>query len=255
MSISVRNRGNVYLVALVLALVIGMAWGQSARACCWCGWGCWGGYGYGYGCGWYGGYGGYYGGGHYGGGYYGRGLGYGRHAWAYPSYGYNLAYAGYGYPGYGYSMSYPYYGYSYGYPSYANSYPSSTTSYPTVSGPAGTVSYSSAYAAPATGPAVTPSAETGSLTSEPALGIEAQPVVEPDGQRGMRVAKVDPGTAAAQAGLQPGDVIRSANGFMTEVPGNLAWIINNAASDNRLTMNVRSAKDGSARTIVATVRK
>ena len=46
---------------------------------------------------------------------------------------------------------------------------------------------------------------------------------------------------ADRAGLHQGDVIRSANGYLTEVPGNLAWIITNAAPKNILKMVVRTA--------------
>ena len=63
------------------------------------------------------------------------------------------------------------------------------------------------------------------------LGIDEQPVVDVDGVRGMKVSTVYPGTAAEKAGLKPGDVIRSINGYRTEQPGNLAWIIVNAAHD------------------------
>lgn len=71
----------------------------------------------------------------------------------------------------------------------------------------------------------------------------------------MQVAKVLPNTPAEKAGLQPGDIIRSANGYLTEVPGNLTWITENAAADQTLRLTVLSSKDGRERTITATVPK
>ena len=76
-------------------------------------------------------------------------------------------------------------------------------------------------------------------------------VVDVDGVRGMKVTRVYPGTAAEKAGLKPGDVIRSINGYRTEQPGNLAWIIVNAAPGKVLKINVRTAADGKEQTITA----
>ena len=70
----------------------------------------------------------------------------------------------------------------------------------------------------------------------------------------MKVSKVHPGTAAEKAGLKPGDVIRSINGYATAERGNLAWIVANAAPDDVLTMSVRTASDGKDRTITARLR-
>jgi S1-C subfamily serine protease len=83
------------------------------------------------------------------------------------------------------------------------------------------------------------------------LGITEQPVVDANGKRGMKVETVYPGTPAQQAGLKVGDVIQSVNGYMTETPGNLAWIIANATPDNVLKLNVRSASDGKVHLIAA----
>ena len=76
------------------------------------------------------------------------------------------------------------------------------------------------------------------------LGIDEEPVVLSDGRKGMKITNVYPGTAAEQAGLQAGDVLRSVNGYLTEQRGNLAWIIANATPNNTLKLNVRTAKDG-----------
>jgi len=86
------------------------------------------------------------------------------------------------------------------------------------------------------------------------LGIDEDPVVVTGGVKAMKVGKVYPATAAEQAGLQPGDVIRSVNGYLTEQRGNLAWIIANAAPNNELKLTVQSAKDGQTRVITATLR-
>jgi hypothetical protein len=81
------------------------------------------------------------------------------------------------------------------------------------------------------------------------LGLDEEPVVDVDGMRGIRVSRVYPGTAAEKAGLKPGDVIRSINGYRTEQPGNLAWIIANVAPDKVLKINVRNAVDAKVHTI------
>ncbi len=81
------------------------------------------------------------------------------------------------------------------------------------------------------------------------LGIDEEPVT--DGSKGMRVTNVYPGTAAEKAGLQPGDVIRSVNGYLTEQRGNLAWIIANATPSNQLNLNVQTARDGQNHQITA----
>jgi hypothetical protein len=83
------------------------------------------------------------------------------------------------------------------------------------------------------------------------LGIDEQPVAGADGVRGLRVTRVYPGTATARAGLQPGDIILSSNGYLTEQPGNLTWIIAHAAPDKVLKMKIRRAGDGTAHLITA----
>jgi len=81
------------------------------------------------------------------------------------------------------------------------------------------------------------------------LGIDEEPVVGPDGVRGVRVSNVYPATAAEKAGLQPGDVILSINGYRTERRGDLAWIVTNASPDKVLQMNVRKVGDGKVHTV------
>jgi hypothetical protein len=86
------------------------------------------------------------------------------------------------------------------------------------------------------------------------LGIDEEAAAEDQGVRGVKVSRVHPGTAAEKAGLKPGDVIRSINGYLTAERGNLAWIVANAAPDNVLKMSVRTASDGKDRTITARLR-
>jgi S1-C subfamily serine protease len=69
----------------------------------------------------------------------------------------------------------------------------------------------------------------------------------------MKITRVYPGTGAEQSGLKVGDVLRSANGFLTEQRGNLAWILANATPGNELKMNVHTAADGLDHTITATI--
>jgi len=83
------------------------------------------------------------------------------------------------------------------------------------------------------------------------LGIEAEPVVDAGGVRGMKITKIYPGSAAERTGLHEGDVIHAINDYVTQQPGNLEWIYVNAAPNNVLKMNVRSASDGKEQNITA----
>jgi S1-C subfamily serine protease len=142
-----------------------------------------------------------------------------------------MGYGGMGYGGMGYGgMGYG----GMGYGGFGGAYPASG------------FGYSSAYVAPGAGAgAVAPQRRV--------LGIDEEPVVLPDGKKGMKIANVYAGTAAEQAGLQVGDVLRSVNGYLTEQRGNLAWIIANATPDNTLKMNVRTARDGQNHAVTATL--
>ena len=73
------------------------------------------------------------------------------------------------------------------------------------------------------------------------------------GVRGMKISSVAPGSTAEKAGLQPGDVIRSINDYVTQQPGNLEWIFVNAAPSNILRMNVLKASDNKEHRITAEV--
>ena len=184
----------------------------------------------------------------YGGSGSGSGLGYGGSGMGYGSgsgmgYGYGGSGMGYGYGGYG--LGYGYGGCGYGFYGSAPGnyyYPYASAMYPTVNQVFGS---SSAYGAPASG-VVQSVASQGRH-----LGIDEEPFVDTAGRKGMKVVTVYPGTPAAKAGLEIGDVIRSINGYQTERRGNLAWIIANAASNNLLKMNVQKIRDGREYTVTA----
>ncbi len=220
-----------------------------------------GGGGFGWGRGGYMG-GGYYRHGGYGyGGYYpgffgfgGLGLGYGLgygYGYGYP--GYSLGYSGYGYgsypgygsgyydPGYTYGTEYVYPGSSYVVNSYGNS------GY--VAAPSSGYTYSSAYGTvPLQG--TTPAAP--SAFPVPSLGIDEEKVSDATGSH-IQVTRVHPGSPAERAGLQAGDTIVSANGYLTQEAGNLAWIINHNAPNGVVTLNIRKVANGQDATVNATL--
>jgi hypothetical protein len=83
------------------------------------------------------------------------------------------------------------------------------------------------------------------------LGVDAGPFVTAGRERGLKVTWVQPGGPAEKAGFCVGDLIRSANGHVTEQPGHLAWIIAHAPPDKVLKISVRAANDGQVRSITA----
>ena len=220
-----------------------------------------GGGGFGWGRGGYMG-GGYYRHGGYGyGGYYpgffgfgGLGLGYGLgygYGYGYPGYG--LGYSGYdygSYPGYGSGYYDPGYTYGTGYVYPGSSYvvdSNGNSGY--VAAPGSGYTYSSAYGTvPLQG--TTPAAP--SAFPVPSLGIDEEKVSDATGSH-IQVTRVHPGSPAERAGLQAGDTIVSANGYLTQDPGNLAWIINHHAPNGAVTLNVRKAANGQAATVNATL--
>jgi S1-C subfamily serine protease len=174
------------------------------------------------------------------------GMGYGGMGYGGMGYG-GMGYGGIGYGGYGMGMAgngFEGFGNGLGYGSPINSV-------------AGLPVASQAVAAPANLPAAT---LAGNLTvslppgQRPILGITEQPVINSTGKRAMRVESVAPGTPAEKAGLKAGDVIESVNGYVTEAPGNLAWIISHAAPDNVLKLRIRGASDGKVHMVAANLR-
>jgi hypothetical protein len=104
---------------------------------------------------------------------------------------------------------------------------------------------------PPTSPAPAPGGTPGPNPASSSLGIDAVPTVDAGGVRGLKVSRVHPATAAEKAGLHVGDVIRSINGYVTEQPGHLAWVIAHAAPDHVLKMSARGSRDGEVRTVTA----
>jgi membrane-associated protease RseP (regulator of RpoE activity) len=85
------------------------------------------------------------------------------------------------------------------------------------------------------------------------LGVNQQAVIDPEGRRGIQIVNVSPGSAAERAGLEPGDVILSANGYATTEVTHLPWIISNAMVDDALRLNVRNVRDGLVYSIAAQI--
>ena len=113
------------------------------------------------------------------------------------------------------------------------------------------------FAPPPAGPSaanpVQAPAEAAALATLRLLGIEEETVVDGHGVRGIRVAKVYPGSPSDAAGLHEGDVIHTLNGYLTEDRGNVAWIMSVAAPDHVLKMSVLASGDGQEHSIVATL--
>jgi hypothetical protein len=99
----------------------------------------------------------------------------------------------------------------------------------------------------------TPPESAAKVTTAREFGIDEEPIVEPEGVRGMKVTAVYPGTLAQQAGLVPGDIIRSLNHYLTIVPGDLDQILAYATPASELTFYVRKLSDGRAHAV--TVRQ
>jgi hypothetical protein len=81
------------------------------------------------------------------------------------------------------------------------------------------------------------------------IGHDTEPYTDPVGGRGLKVTRVQPGSPAQAAGLRDGDVIRSINGYLTELPTSVAWIVANAAPDRLLRVTLRAAADGRVRVL------
>jgi hypothetical protein len=93
----------------------------------------------------------------------------------------------------------------------------------------------------------------GSTPLDRDLGFDQEPIVGTDHRRGMKVARVYPGSEAERAGLRAGDVIQSINDYTNTEPGNLPWIILHAAPNRMLNMVVRSPDQTGERTVAIPV--
>src|SRR5262249_45668806 len=128
----------------------------------------------------------------------------------------------------------------------------------------GAIPYAESYFAPFSAAAATTGSSTPSpvapvenaarITSAREFGIEEEPVVDPDGTRGMRVAAVYPGTLAEQAGIRTGDIISSMNHYQTIQPGDLGLIIANAIPGSDLVIFVRKVSDNKAHAVTVRLR-
>jgi hypothetical protein len=87
-----------------------------------------------------------------------------------------------------------------------------------------------------------------------ALGIDAAPVTDDAGTPGMKIAKVYPGSPADKAGLHPGDVLHSMNGYVTTKPSHIPWIIAHATTEGAVTMKLRAASDQKEHAVNAVLR-
>jgi PDZ domain len=105
-------------------------------------------------------------------------------------------------------------------------------------------------AAPANSPPIPPTTPETPDASR-SFGMSLEIAVDASSARGLKITRLQPGGVAEKAGLEVGDVIRSANGYLTEQPGNLTWIMINATPETIVTFNVLSAKTGEVRTITA----
>ncbi len=175
-------------------------------------------------------HGGYHHGGYHHGGYYHGGNGYyyggtGYYGGYYPGSYYGTGYYGSGGYGYGYG-----YGSNNTYPTYVYSDPSYVQGSPAIGASVG-------YAGAGQGRY---------------LGIDEQAVADAAGS-GMKVLQVYPESPAAQAGLQPGDIILSANGYVMQQHGNLAWVISSLPPGGALQMNVRKFSDGAVHAVSVNV--
>jgi membrane-associated protease RseP (regulator of RpoE activity) len=75
------------------------------------------------------------------------------------------------------------------------------------------------------------------------LGVYSQAVRLTNGQLAVQITSVIPGTAAARAQFDPGDIIVSANGYSMQSPDNIRWIVaNSGGALNMLIINVRTGQ-------------
>lgn len=105
-------------------------------------------------------------------------------------------------------------------------------------------------------PTPPPPSPSASATPMATPGVDVQPLGPKGRAGGLRVERVHPGSPAERAGLRPGDVIRSANGYGTDQPGHLSWVVQQAAADRVLRMSVQAAgpAGGESRVVQARLR-
>jgi S1-C subfamily serine protease len=87
----------------------------------------------------------------------------------------------------------------------------------------------------------------------PTLGIGEMAVSDVSGSH-IQVTRVHPGSPAEKAGMHVDDTIISVNGYLAQIPGNLAWIINHHAPGGVITLVVRKAVSAENITVTATLQ-
>jgi hypothetical protein len=103
-----------------------------------------------------------------------------------------------------------------------------------------------------TNPAGT-TASTPSMSATQRLGLAAETFDDRGQAPGLKVDIVVAGGLADRAGLKVGDRIQSINGFQTQKPADLDWIIEREAGDKVLRIVVRSGADGKDREVRVTL--
>jgi putative serine protease PepD len=91
--------------------------------------------------------------------------------------------------------------------------------------------------------------QTGTVPDHALLGVTTQPV--PNGGTGAAIVDVNGGSAAADAGLQPGDVITAIDGATVEIPEDLGTIIAEHAPGDKVTVTFE--RDGQSQSVTATL--
>ncbi len=108
--------------------------------------------------------------------------------------------------------------------------------YTTMAGTAGSASGVSTES-PSTAPPL-PSTDAGRI-----LGLDTETFDYRGRAPGLKINIVVPGGLVEKAGLHLGDVIESINGYYTQKPSDLSWILEKAARDKVLKMTVRTTND------------
>ena len=80
-----------------------------------------------------------------------------------------------------------------------------------------------------------------------ALGVQVSTVVRPDGQpTGVRIVRVVPGSGAAKAGLQAGEVITAVNGTATVDTETLSTVLAGLQPGQTVSVGATRASGGTA---------
>jgi membrane-associated protease RseP (regulator of RpoE activity) len=95
--------------------------------------------------------------------------------------------------------------------------------------------------APFAAPVAVPALPFSPGTSTRLIGLYTQPVRLTDGRVAIQIYAVVPGAPGAVAGLEPGDIIVTANGYLMQSHDNLRWIVSGSTGPlNLLIINART---------------